>query len=670
MKRKGTILALLCFGVVLAAQAQPVRNGVDVIWALDVAGAEMTLDGRLDEAVWERAEQIPLVWNGEHPLPGSGQRTETAPTLTEPSDPNNGVIRVLRDGNTIWLSATVQDASVGGSTGLWGMDGLIMNILDRTRLVNERVTAGGIPETNFFQGNRTEFFYSWWNGADTTDATTTYSNGLNVGSGRPLPGVAPRFHGFYGGPSAIEPRTPQNVAVWDGVTVVDGIANDDTHGPDVGYTMEMRIDAAALGYDFDKPGGDKLAWNVALQDQDYNWPSDPNLSYLSRVWWQNQWGNNFNEGIGYIYGSPDATVNTATPSATAPEFTVASGVLLPDPVVDGALDDLVWERVDPAFTVQYQASQELLSGNPEVAKYYVFYFRPSVGGQNTALVVDPSIARFKMFFKGTKLYVGVDVEDQAVSGVPGEDGRDGIRFFLRDRDSLTTAGTLFTRAFEVSVDSAGNARLGADALTFQTERPGAFEAAVALKGNSTPADPSDVDEGYQIEMVIDLPLALGYPDDLGDHMIWTAMNFFDGDFLDTDENSYAMRTWIVAERSGQGSSIYGYLDPNAQIGTSREASAEVPGQLELLGNYPNPFNPATTLRYALPYAGDVTVQVFDVLGRRVTTLAAGPQGAGRQEVRFDATGLASGMYLYRVAVTNPATGTLQTSATGRLVLLK
>src|SRR5690606_20017295 len=64
MKRIGTVAWLLCMLLVTAAQAQPVRNGQDVIWARDVAGAEMTLDGVLDEAVWQQAETINLVWNG------------------------------------------------------------------------------------------------------------------------------------------------------------------------------------------------------------------------------------------------------------------------------------------------------------------------------------------------------------------------------------------------------------------------------------------------------------------------------------------------------------------------------------------------------------------------------------------------------------------------------
>ncbi|HUF10935.1 MAG TPA: T9SS type A sorting domain-containing protein [Rhodothermales bacterium] len=665
-------VAILLLAVALPAalpvKAQPIRNGFDVIWARDVEGAEMTLDGQLNEPEWMQAETIELVWNKDQP--GFGQFVEGTPTLLDPPDPNNGMVYVLRDGNTLWLGAMVQDKSIGGATGLWGMDGFIMNILDRARFVEARKDAEGAPVRNFFQGNRTEFFYSWWNSNDTTDATTTYDDGTLIGTNRPLPGVEPRFHGFYGH-DRVAGRDSANIAVWDARTVVDGIANDDTHGEDVGYTMEMRIDMSVLGYDYTQPDGDKTAWNIALQDHDYAWPADPDNNFLSRVWWQNLWGNNFNDGIAYILGSPDVTVSSgAAPEVTEPEFTVPSGELFDAPTIDGNLDDPAWVRIEPIFHVGYQAEQSVLDMNPEVAKYYQFFFRPDVFGQGDALVVDPSIARIKMFHKDTILYVGLDVDDQAVSGSSAEGGMDGMYLFLRDQDSLTTRGAKWTRRFDFRVDSMGAIAYGADALTFNTEDPTAVVAAVGLKGASTAADPSDVDEGYQIEIAIDLTKALAYPEDLGDRKLWTALNFLEGDFLETEGDSYAMRTWIINERGGggEGASIYGYLDPNSIIGTAVEDVTEIPESIKLYGSYPNPFNPSTRIAYAIPNSGEVTIEVFSVLGQKVAELAPGIQAAGRHEVTFDAKDLTSGLYFYRVALKSDANVTR--SRTDRLVLVK
>jgi len=75
---------------------------------------------------------------------------------------------------------------------------------------------------------------------------------------------------------------------------------------------------------------------------------------------------------------------------------------------------------------------------------------------------------------------------------------------------------------------------------------------------------------------------------------------------------------------------------------------EVPATVGLAQNYPNPFNPSTTISYHLAAAGDVTLRVYDLLGRDVATLVDRPQPAGRYHVTFDGRGLASGVYIYRL----------------------
>ena len=77
-------------------------------------------------------------------------------------------------------------------------------------------------------------------------------------------------------------------------------------------------------------------------------------------------------------------------------------------------------------------------------------------------------------------------------------------------------------------------------------------------------------------------------------------------------------------------------------------SEELPTEVALMGNYPNPFNPQTTIDYALPQAGDVSLVVYDMLGREVDVLLDGPQAAGRHTVRFGANHLPNGAYVYRL----------------------
>lgn len=74
----------------------------------------------------------------------------------------------------------------------------------------------------------------------------------------------------------------------------------------------------------------------------------------------------------------------------------------------------------------------------------------------------------------------------------------------------------------------------------------------------------------------------------------------------------------------------------------------LPGQFDLSQNYPNPFNPATVIRYALPTSSYVALTVFNELGQEVTTPVRGEQEAGYHDVKFDGTGLSSGVYFYRL----------------------
>lgn len=73
---------------------------------------------------------------------------------------------------------------------------------------------------------------------------------------------------------------------------------------------------------------------------------------------------------------------------------------------------------------------------------------------------------------------------------------------------------------------------------------------------------------------------------------------------------------------------------------------EIPVEISLEQNYPNPFNPTTVINYQLPSSMDVTLQVFDMTGRRVAVLQQGTMPAGAHTVNFDASNLSSGVYMY------------------------
>jgi len=78
-------------------------------------------------------------------------------------------------------------------------------------------------------------------------------------------------------------------------------------------------------------------------------------------------------------------------------------------------------------------------------------------------------------------------------------------------------------------------------------------------------------------------------------------------------------------------------------------SSEVPNSFSLQQNYPNPFNPTTKIRFAVPKETDITLEVYDITGKLIATLAKNEKvSAGIKEVDFNASGLASGIYFYTI----------------------
>jgi Zn-dependent metalloprotease len=99
------------------------------------------------------------------------------------------------------------------------------------------------------------------------------------------------------------------------------------------------------------------------------------------------------------------------------------------------------------------------------------------------------------------------------------------------------------------------------------------------------------------------------------------------------------------------------------LGIDDNFFSQIPREYSLVQNYPNPFNPTTQIRYGLPRAGKVKIQVVNILGQTVATLVNDYKLAGYHEVTFDARNLASGMYFYHIQ-----TGEFQ--AVKKMILLK
>lgn len=101
---------------------------------------------------------------------------------------------------------------------------------------------------------------------------------------------------------------------------------------------------------------------------------------------------------------------------------------------------------------------------------------------------------------------------------------------------------------------------------------------------------------------------------------------------------------VVAATHGAG--VY-YANISAVTSVDEEAK-EIRNSYELAQNFPNPFNPATTINYTVPQAGNVTLKVYDELGREVSTLVNEVKSPGTHQVNFNAAELASGVYFYTI----------------------
>lgn len=138
-----------------------------------------------------------------------------------------------------------------------------------------------------------------------------------------------------------------------------------------------------------------------------------------------------------------------------------------------------------------------------------------------------------------------------------------------------------------------------------------------------------------------------------------------GKFVKKGTTSLAIDTFSFNEGSPVVATQNGEISNTVQV--SNEDEAGLPQDFELLGNYPNPFNPTTTIQFDLPESAEVTITLVDVLGREALTIPSQVYQAGaKQRVELDASSLASGVYVYQVRARG-ASSTYVKSATMTLI---
>jgi hypothetical protein len=130
--------------------------------------------------------------------------------------------------------------------------------------------------------------------------------------------------------------------------------------------------------------------------------------------------------------------------------------------------------------------------------------------------------------------------------------------------------------------------------------------------------------------------------------------------ITTDANDTFYSVW--SDNRSDDKDVYFSKGKITIVGVEEEAN-NIPAQFELMQNYPNPFNPSTVIRYNLPISGNVTLKVFDLLGKEVAVLVNEHKPAGTYEIEFNGMGLSSGTYFYQITAGNY-------SSTKKLVLIK
>jgi Secretion system C-terminal sorting domain len=136
--------------------------------------------------------------------------------------------------------------------------------------------------------------------------------------------------------------------------------------------------------------------------------------------------------------------------------------------------------------------------------------------------------------------------------------------------------------------------------------------------------------------------------------VWKLPN---GNFLATGLGVFEVNgtTGALVRTIVSGSLSYNFYsisvyDPDLITG-SNEVNNTVPTEYKLYNNYPNPFNPSTTIKFAIPRKDNVKLTIYDALGRSVSELVNGTKEAGTYEINYNALFLSSGIYFYKLETT-------------------
>ncbi|MDE3058063.1 MAG: T9SS type A sorting domain-containing protein [Bacteroidota bacterium] len=638
MKNKITLIVCLLLTASFTMFGQMIKR-TDAIWAR-VASGPITLDGKLNEPDWAKADSIVVMYGKDPGMPGSGYNTDGWPIA--PTDPIHATMKFLVSGDSLYVGVVCNDSSIGGGDwpGPAKWDGMLGAILDKS--------SANRPMP------RKEIFYGWV-------ATTWADSTLNQ------PGKLPGYFGAYGGSRTDSVNGVPKWQIWDAKTTVKGTTNDD-ESIDTSWTTEFKFNLKYFGYDPTGAAGDIVAWNTSIYDADWQWfkgaDTVKNRFNINKAWVQGQWGGGDSYNSLRILVRPDVTVNSGTAPTVNADMVIPGAGSYGAPVIDGKLDEPIWSNPNIGTLKLKYGDNTIRSAYPGTLSYTSGQFQPQVNG-GMATITDPNDATIKWFYKGDTLYLGFDVKDKVVQSIPSVPDRwDGFRITLNDRGARNGDSVEITRNFTFIIDSVGGAMRMEDLGKAGWDSLGKAVTVAAKVQGTVDTMATTADTGYTAEMKIDLS-KLGYPSNRGDGVVFLGATMFDGDSYGAQyTKSYGSRVWFARESAGRQQSAWLWMDPNTVLTGVAQSHPATPVEFRLFGNYPNPFNPSTTIKFSMSKASNVKLEVFDILGRLVASQDLGVRQAGIQEAEFDGARLASGVYTYRLRTS------LDQTAVGRMVLLK
>ena len=154
----------------------------------------------------------------------------------------------------------------------------------------------------------------------------------------------------------------------------------------------------------------------------------------------------------------------------------------------------------------------------------------------------------------------------------------------------------------------------------------------------------------------------------GDGAMWTKIGFVQGNGTTNEPKNYSFEDKKLS--TGKYNYRLKQLDYNNKatlFDLNNEVGIGTPKKFKLSQNYPNPFNPITKIDYNLPFNGNVTLKIYDISGRKITTLVNKTQEAGYYTIQFNADNFASGTYFYRISAKNGQENFVKTK---RMILVK